>query len=216
MNMRLDRGRILSLLIPFVILISMTTAGQADIILSEILADPMTDWSGDGIIDYKNDEWVEISNRGTETIDLADYWISDSVTSPVYRYQFSGELGAGEALYVTGAMAVAWQEEFGLGSAGLSLSNSGGVVALYRDTQDGAQFVDSYEYRSYQIDDNRSMARVPLTSDDWVLFDGLNMYHGNQEPGSTACLPSPGVLNQCEGVSVVASSWSKIKSHYPN
>jgi hypothetical protein len=149
------------------------------VLINEVLADPITDWSGDGIIDFKNDEWIEIANGGSAPVDLSAYWISDSGTDPAVRYRFSGSLAPGAALAVTGAMAVAWQLETDNGSAGLSLSNSGGEVALFRDEAGVAVQVDLAAYTSYQMDDDRSLGRFPSGTGDWILFDGLNLYQGN-------------------------------------
>jgi hypothetical protein len=214
-NNSLKSGRILALLAPFLLVLTLPVGGFAQVVLNEVLADPVSDWSGDGDVDFKNDEWVEIANRGAGAIDLSDYWLSDAVNDPSLRYRFTGNLAPGAAFQVTGAMALAWQAENGAGSGALSLSNSGGEVALFRDGPDGTDLVDSISYLSYQIDDDRSLGRVDDATELWILFDGLNLYHGNQQPGSTGCLPSPGEANLCEEVKTEGSSWSGVKNSYP-
>ena len=207
-------ARLASLLAPLVLILSLPVGSFAQVLLNEVLADPITDWSGDGIIDFKNDEWIEIANGGSAPVDLAAYWLSDSGTDPAVRYRFSGSLAPGAAFAVTGAMAVAWQAETGNGSAGLSLSNSGGEVALFRDEGGEAVQVDLVAYTSYQMDDDRSLGRFPSGAGEWILFDGLNLYHGNQEPGSTGCLPSLGQPNVCAQVPVAEASIGQVKQSY--
>ena len=199
---------------PLFLLLALPVGTLAELVVNEVLADPVSDWSGDGIIDFKNDEWVEIANAGSDAVDLAAYWLSDAGADPAVRYRFSGSLAPGEVFAVTGAMAVAWQADTGNGSAGLSLSNSGGEVALLRDEAGGAALVDLVAYTSYQVDDDRSLGRFPNAGADWILYDGLNIYHGNQLPGSTGCLPSFGATNVCEQVPAAETNWGKVKTKY--
>lgn len=216
MNRSRARRGALALLAPLFLILSLPLGSFADVVLNEVLADPISDWSGDGIIDFKNDEWVEIANRGDSPENLGGYWISDAVGDPAVRYRFEGILAPGEAFHVTGAMAVAWQAETGNGSAGLSLSNSGGDVALFRDEGAASVLADSVAYLAYQVDDNRSLGRADGVTGEWILYDGFNLYHGNQLPGSTGCLPTPGEANRCDEVAADGSTWSQVKDRYPS
>ncbi|MCB1162721.1 MAG: lamin tail domain-containing protein [Candidatus Krumholzibacteriia bacterium] len=206
--------RLASLLAPLFLILMLPVGSVAEVVINEVLADPVSDWSGDGIIDFKNDEWVEIANAGPDPVDLDGYWLSDAGTDPAVRYRFSGSLASGETFVVTGAMAVAWQMDTGNGSAGLSLSNSGGEVALFHDVGAETTQVDLIAYVSYQMDDDRSLGRFPNAGEDWILYDGLNIYHGNQIPGSTGCLPSFGTANVCEHTPAGDANWGRVKSHY--
>jgi hypothetical protein len=150
-------------------------------------------------------------------VDLDGYWLSDAVGEPVVRYRFSGSLAAGQALHITGAAAVAWQAENGAGSSGLSLNNSGGEVALFQDVGGATQLADSVSYAGYQVEDDRSLGRFPLQGNTWILFDGMNIYHGAQIPGSTGCMPSPGAPNLCDDAAPARStSWSSVKRSFPD
>ncbi len=215
MSISCSKGRGLALLAPLVLLLSLPVGAIADVQLNEVLADPVADWSGDGDTDFKNDEWVEVANHGDQPVNLTDYWLSDSVTDPSVRYRFTGDLAPGETLLVTGATALAWQAETGNGSGALSLSNSGGEVALFRDGPDGTELVDSVSYLAYQVDNDRTLGRADVHGGEWILFDGLNLYHGNQVPGSTGCMPSPGEANTCEEVATEGSSVSRVKNRFP-
>ena len=202
------------LLLSLAMLVSLPSGTLAEVVLNELIAAPGTDWSGDGEIDWRDDEWVEIVNRGDSAVDLEDYWVSDEIDDPPLRYRFSGTLGPQQALFVTGAEALAFQADMGLGSGGLSLRNSGGWVALFCDTGGEPEMVDSVEYQDYQVVQDRALGRFPLDSEDWILFDGMNLYHGSQEPGSTGCMPSPGELNQCDVTPAQDEDWGRVKKLY--
>ena len=196
------------------ILFSLPSGSFAEVVITELLAAPGSDWSGDGTIDWRDDEWVEIANRGDNAVDLTDYWVSDELDDSPIRYRFSGMLEPGEALFVTGQEARAWQLEMGLGGAGLSLRNTSGEVVLYQDIGDSVALADVIAYETCQVDYERSLGRHPLDSENWMLFDGLNIYHGSQEPGSTGCLPSPGQINDCGDVSTSDLDWGNLKGLY--
>jgi hypothetical protein len=202
------------LLMPLLLLVTLPGGAVAEVLVSEVLADAVSDWSGDGEVHYKMDEWIDIHNFGGSVQDLSGFWISDSVDDPTLRYRFSGELAAGASLHLVGADVVAWQAETGNGSAGLSLNNSGGFVALFRDDGDDTVLIDAIEYLGYQIEDDRAFGRSPIDREDWILYDGLNIYHGSQEPGSTGCMPSPGEVNRCDSVPVREAAWGQLKSFY--
>jgi len=208
------KGTIPLFLTSLLILLSLPSGSFAQVVLTELLAAPGSDWSGDGIIDWRDDEWVEIANRGDSPVVLDDYWVSDELNDSPVRYRFSGTLQPNEALFVTGQQARQWQLDMGLGGAGLSLRNSGGDVVLYQDVGDSVVLADVVSYESYQVEGDRALGRQPLQSDQWMLFDGLNLYHGNQEPGSTGCLPSPGEINDCGDTAVGEANWSNLKGLY--
>ena len=214
-------GQLLPLAIPLLLALSPGGAlapsaalAAGDLVLNELLADPASDWTGDGEVDFKDDEWIEIANRGTSAVELGAYWVSDSVDDPTLRYRFSGSLAPGAVFLVTGAAAAAWQGENGAGSAGLSLSNTGGELALWKDQGSETVLVDSVSYLTYQVQDDRAFGRFPLDGADWILFDAMNIYHGNQLPGSTGCSPSPGQPNRCEGSATQAGAWGAVKQLY--
>jgi len=202
------------LYVSLLVILSLPSGSFAEIVLTEVLAAPGSDWSGDGIIDWRDDEWVEIANRGDSPVDLSDYWVSDELVDSPIRYRFSGTLAPGEARFVTGQEARAWQLDMGLGGAGLSLRNTDGDVVLYQDLGDSVVLADHVFYKTYQIDWERSLGRHPLDGEEWILFDGLNLYHGSQEPGSTGCMPSPGEINSCEDTAVGKADWSSLKGLY--
>ena len=57
------------------------TLGHAALFINEIMADPASDWDGDGAYQYRDDEWVEIINTGPEAVDLAGHGLRDAAST---------------------------------------------------------------------------------------------------------------------------------------
>lgn len=60
---------------------------QETVIMTEVLADPKSDWNGDGSID-DGDEFVEFFNTGTQPVSLAGWVLQDKVEAYDGRGQF--------------------------------------------------------------------------------------------------------------------------------
>jgi hypothetical protein len=185
-------------------------AGQLRI--NEILADPGVDWDGDGSVDSKYDEWVEIVNSGSTPAALDDYRLSDGVTRNL-RFGFSGTLPPGGVKVVYGSDSSAWEVANGLTNAGLSLNNSGDTVNLWHVSGADTLLADTYTYASFEVLDDRSTARAPDGGTTWRLFDALNPYVGTVPPLGTGCPPTPGGSNQCP-TAVEPWAWSAVKRLY--
>ncbi len=194
-------------------LTSLVPDGAAQIKLNEILADPNSDWSGDGEVNWKLDEWVEIINDGAAAVDLSAFRISDLSAGTDFRFGLSGTLGPGETRVFYGADVVAWQTANGVSAFGLSLNNSGDTVYLYQVTAVDTSVVDSYPYATNQVKDDRSVGRYPDGGGAWAIFDGLNPYNGTDYPVASGCHPSPGAVSNCP-TPVKTSSWGQVKSKY--
>ena len=129
------------------------------VIINEILADPASDWDGDGVVDARGDEWVEVLNTGPDAVDLTAYWLrDDAVDGP--RLNLFGVLEPGGAAVFYGSQAVAWQQEVGETTAGLSLNNGGDRVVLLRTVPGSdplvTEDVDAIDYTDHQAEDDRS------------------------------------------------------------
>ncbi len=186
----------------------------AEVLVSEILADPATDWDGDGGLSSRGDEWVEIVNTGPETVDLSDYYLRDALGDDP-QIRFAGLLAPGETALFHGSDAEAWQAAEGLSATGLSLNNAGDMLELFLGHPlEGGTLVDAVIYPDHAGVDDRALGRF-LPEDVWVLCDGLNAYGGAQEPQGTGCPPTPGAPNVCEGlVPTEARSWGAVKADY--
>ena len=193
--------------------------GTADaaVIINEILADPARDWDGDGTVDSRDDEWVEVLNTGPDTVDLTAYWLRDDAAGGP-RLNLFGVLAAGQAAVFYGSQAVAWQQETGQTVAGLSLNNGGDRVVLLRTVagSDPLMYedVDAVDYTDHQAEDDRSCGWSEQR-DQWLLFDALLPYGGSLEPGGSGCAPTPGAANLCDSsVDVTDSSFGALKAAY--
>ena len=206
-----------------VLLILLGGPGGADaqvddpVVINEVLADPASDWDGDGAVDFKGDEWVEILNNGDEPVNLSDYFLRDLLGEEPHL-RLSGVLDPGETAVFYGSQAVAWQQEMGMSTSGFSLNNGGDFVQLLRiyEGQNGPAFelMFSISYDDHEAEDDRSCGFNTEMS-DWLLFDGINPYGGDQDPIGTGCSPTPGVLNICQIiVPVQARSFGEVKAVY--
>lgn len=186
---------------------------QEPIIINEVLADPASDWDGDGAVNYKSDEWIEVLNVSVDTVDLATYWVRDATgTDP--HMQLYGLIGPGEAAVFYGSEAMAWQAANGVSTTGLSLNNGGDVVQLLRSIPGGSglELMYSVHYEAHMAVDDRSNG-WNVDRNDWQLFDALLPYNGSLLPAGNGCGPTPGLPNVC-GISVPteASSFGTVKS----
>jgi len=188
-----------TLLLTFAAVMVASTA-SAQIAINEILGDPARDWDGNGALDAKGDEWVEIINLGTETVDLQDYWLRDD-SSRLPDVGLNGLLGPGEVKVVYGSDVVAFQHSQGWLETGFGINNSGGdyIFLLYGpyDPELNYTILEQRWVGSHEATDDRSSGRDPDTG-MWELFDGLNPYGGSATPQGNGCNPTPGGLNLCE------------------
>jgi hypothetical protein len=187
------------------------------VVINEILADPASDWDGDGAVDIRGDEWVEVLNTGGEPVDLSAYWLRDDAAGGP-RLNLFGMLGPGEAAVFYGSHALAWQEEAGQTAAGLSLNNGGDRVVLLRTVAGTSPLqyedIDAVDYTDHQAEDDRSCGWNE-DRDQWLLFDGLLPYGGSLDPAGTGCLPSPRGPNACgEQVAARDASLGSVKAAF--
>lgn len=196
-----------------VVLLLGANGAPAAVVVNELLANPATDWDGDGGVDIKLDEWVEVLNTGPETVDLAGYFLRDG-TGDTPHLGLSGVLAPGEVALFDGGDAVVWQEANDAGSSGLSLNNGGDTVQLMVvDPADPAAYVvlDSRTYLPHEGEPDRASG---LLEGVWMLFDRHNPYGGDLVPQGTGCAPTPGLTNVCEATPVVGCTWGGLKAGF--
>ena len=191
-------------------------AAQVDdpLVINEVLADPASDWDGDGGVDFKGDEWIEVLNNSTQPIDLSDYYLRDDLGEEPHL-RLSGVVDPGETAVFYGSQAVAWQQDMGMTTSGFSLNNGGDFVHLLRTFPgpEGPEFelMFAISYDDHEAEDDRSCG-FNTDMDAWILFDAINPYGGDQEPVGTGCSPSPGEPNTCQGqVAVEGRSFGGVK-----
>lgn len=140
-----------------------------DIVINEILADPASgtngDANGDGTRDSGDDEFVEIYNTGSTTIDISGFQIEDGFTTR-HVVPAGTTLEPGVALVVfgggtpTGIPGVVQTASTG----SLSLNNSGDTVIL---TDDNGDPIVGQTYGDEGGDDE-SLTRSPDFTGDFV------------------------------------------------
>ncbi len=191
---------------------SLVPQAAAQILINEVMADPASDWDGDGTLDARGDEYVEIVNVGSMPVDLSAWAIGDAAVAPSWRVVLSGTLMPGEIRVVFGSDAMAAQAAAGTGAVGLSLNNAGDTVTLYRLGPADTVAVDARGWGGAEVRDDRALGRSPDGGPDWVVFDALNPYSGSALPAS-GCAPSPGAGVTC-ALPVETSTWGRVKAQY--
>jgi hypothetical protein len=183
----------------------------AGLLLNEFLAGPARDWDGSGTFSTRDDEWIEVFNAGGEPLDLSTCLLTDGDRLP--RYAFTGTLASGARRLVFGKESYDWEKAHGFPAYGLSLSNTGDTVMLWRVAGAETLLVDSYTYKSHEAAADRAVGRAP-DGEAWALFDGLNPYVGTTPPLGTGCTPSPGTANVCENTPAHPTTWGRLKAIY--
>jgi hypothetical protein len=189
------------------------SAAPAAVLVNEVLANPGSDWDGDGAVDIKLDEWVEVLNTGPDPVDLAGYFLRDGTGDTPHLGMF-GILAPGTVAVFHGSDAVAWQLEHDAGNSGLSLNNGGDTVqVIVSDPGDPQAYlvVDTRTYLPHEGDTDRASGVI---SSVWTLFDALNPYGGALAPLGTGCGPTPGMVNVCEATPVVGTTWGGLKAGF--
>ena len=179
--------------------------------LNEFLAGPARDWDGSGTFSSRDDEWIEIANTGTTPADLTGFFVTDGDTIP--RFAFTGSLAPGAVQLVTGKASYDWEHANSQPAFGLSLSNSGDSVLLWKVAGGDTLLVDGYTFRSFEAASDRSVGRAVGTG-EWQLFDSLNPYTGTLTPAGNHCPPTPGTVNICTSVPTRLSTWGSLKATY--
>ncbi|HUV36869.1 MAG TPA: lamin tail domain-containing protein [Patescibacteria group bacterium] len=203
----------ISMALSFLITASLCPAGGAQVVLNEILADPLSDWDGDGEVNFRDDEWIEVINLGDSPVDLSAYLISDGEGEPVWRYGYAGMLGPGEVRVTYGSDSKAWEQANGFPAYGLSLNNAGDRLTLYCITGPDTVPADAYMYTDLAANNDRSIGRSARLPGAWNIFDLLNPCTDSCDPPGNGCMPTPGSANECI-TPARADSWGAIKTYY--
>lgn len=106
-------------------------AGGGTLLINEIMADPGTfDSNGDGTASYVDDEYLEIVNIGTGSIDLSGARLSDAV-GVRFTFPAGTTLGAGKALVVFGGGNPAAIPGVPVFASPLQLNNTGDSISIH-------------------------------------------------------------------------------------
>ncbi len=149
------------------------------IVIQEVLADPPADADGDSNLDGTRhsgqDEFVELLNIGTRTVDLGGWQLSDAGTAPASRFTFPDDtsLGPGERVVLfgggtpTGFTGSVFVDD---GSIGGGLRNGGDTVFLIDPNVPDT--VASAAYGT-EGDKNQSLVRHPQGRGPFVLHSAF-------------------------------------------
>lgn len=171
-------------------------SGGLTVRLNEILADPPSNATGDankdGIRDSADDEFIEIVNCGSTSVDIAGWKLSDA-TSVRHTFPDTGMVvlpgeyvtvfGGGAPTGFAGKVSIA-------STGGLSLTNAGDAVSLLDRS---GELVDIFSFGS-QGGKDEALCRYPDCSGDWVLPSdvGIGRPFSPQQPngGTSAVTPT--------------------------
>lgn len=157
-----------------------------DIVINEFLPNP----TGNDDAPMPNGEWVELYNRGSDSVDLTGWYLTDS--NPTYVLPItatntvSSDLSTADLWIAPGEFMVVYRN----GDGDFSLNNdaAGDQVNLYDSSNN---LIDQHIYNSGLFDivlENKSFARFPDGADIW--FDPI---------------PSPGRPNIFESREILPS-----------
>jgi hypothetical protein len=201
-------------LLAFLAVALMPSVGRCGLCVNEIMADPATDWDGNGSYSAVDDEWVELYNSGPAHVNLGEFELTDDTGYRTYGFADGDELGVGEAIVIYGSMSKVWQSNHGVTAYGFRLGNDGDTVILWQVAGGDTVLVDSHTYNTYEAEDDRSTGRNPDGIGPWQIFDALNPYTGTTPPAGNGLPPTPGRPNAGDPppVEAVGPSWGEVKS----
>ncbi|MEM6688500.1 MAG: choice-of-anchor D domain-containing protein [Planctomycetota bacterium] len=197
---------------------------DAVVVINEVLKDPFQgddslpadDSNLDGVFDAEDDEFVEIVNSGSTSVDISGWTLADSTPdSPTVRHVFASGtvLAPGQAIVVFGGGTPG---NFGnaltaTASTGtLSLGNGADAVGLYSSSQ-------LIDYHSWFVDDDEdllgndgvdtSLARFPDVTGEYVDSDdflGPISSPGLDNLGNPFLIGAAVLVTQTDGSTAVA------------
>ncbi|HQB42300.1 MAG TPA: C25 family cysteine peptidase [Polyangiaceae bacterium] len=149
------------------------------VIINEVMAHPPSDTNGDGIFDFKSDEFIELVNTGQGDTDISGWTISDKI-GVRFTFPQGTILPGGKALVVFGGGDIEQFADMGgsavfVASSGLKLNDDGDAVTL---SNASSERVDSMEYRA-ALARGSSMTRA-IDADGATAFE----HHPGEPPFS--------------------------------
>lgn len=135
------------------------------LVINEFMASNATD-TADNFGDH--DDWIEIYNPGSTTIDVAGWYISDEISEPD-KFQITS--GTSSTIISPGEYKVFWADkepEQGADHLNIKLSANGEAIILSQASSGTFYVVDSISFGVQSS--NISMGRSPDASPTWIFF----------------------------------------------
>jgi len=157
----------------------LTLDAEQDLVINEFVASNKTG-KMDAAGEY--DDWIEIYNKGGQTINLAQYYLSDDPLQPS-KWRLPEKL-----LYPAQYLAI-WMDgdtEQGETHANIKLAKSGEHLGLSTVQRGGVFPVDTFSYGRQETD--YSSARLPNGTGDFVQTDMITFGSNNERPSSATTL----------------------------
>ncbi|MDE2812966.1 MAG: lamin tail domain-containing protein [Gemmatimonadota bacterium] len=182
-------------LLSFVLLLGFAPLAEATVVISEVLADPPSGLAGDanqdGVRETYGDEFIELYNTGSASVDINGWRLGDSGKSPDTFFQFPANTVIEPGSYVvlfgggnpTGFTVPVYIDD---GRIGNGLTGKGEDIHLIDDTGDTVAVVSHTPWPSKQ-----SLVRHPPDGDEWVAHKTASTIKALFSPGHTHIIPKP-------------------------
>ena len=182
-------------LLPLVLLLGLASLAEATVVISEVLADPPSGAAGDanrdGQRDTYGDEFVELYNADSASVDISGWRLGDS-TSLDNFFQFPANTAIEPGSYVvlfgggnpSGFTVPVYTDDGKIGGNGLT--NKGENIHLIDDTGDTVAVISHDDWPSKQ-----SLVRHPSDGDALVPHKTASTIKALFSPGHTHIIPKP-------------------------
>ena len=182
-------------LLSCVLLLGFASLAEATVVISEVLADPPSGLAGDanqdGERDTYEDEFVELYNAGSASVDISGWRLGDSGKSLDNFFQFPANTVMEPGSYVvlfgggnpTGFTVPVFTDD---GRIGNGLTGKGEDIHLIDDTGDTVAVISHTPWPSKQ-----SLVRHPPDGDELVPHKTASTIKALFSPGHTHIIPKP-------------------------
>ncbi len=143
--------------------------------INEIMAGNST-----GIVDEKgnHDDWIEIYNAGTKSVDLGGLFMTDTLGKPA-KWKIPST-APGTTTVDPGGFILLWADDEpdeGVLHLGFKLDKSGEQVGLFKQIGEEMAVIDTLSFPALATD--VSLARYPDGTGPWIVFDEATPGSGN-------------------------------------
>ena len=183
-------------LLLLVLLLAFASLAEATVVISEVLADPPTGTAGDANQDGERhtyqDEFIELYNAGSASVDISGWRLGDSSKSLDSFFQFPANTIMEPGSYIvlfgggkpSGFTVPVYTDDGKIGGNGLT--GKGEDIHLIDDTGDTVAVISHTPWPSKQ-----SLVRHPPDGDELVAHKTASTVKALFSPGHTHIIPKP-------------------------